>query len=174
MTMVPIEVIIPVLWILMTGALTSSAIKRDLRVSIYPYIPDLLDDKLESLTNWIKTSFESQNPEINLTVFTPTVDVYDLKELEDYLSSPNAPHIIEVDTLLLGDLVNNNLIEELFDAQDYDLDTQGTYLRFSQQAVRHDGAYYGVPTFICGTFLYGVNVTLRCANFYLWNILIWS
>lgn len=144
----------------MIARVTTSHARRDLRVAIYPYIPDLLDDKLKSLTDWIKTSFESQNPEILLTVETPTIDIYDINALTEYLGGPNAPHIIELDTILLGDLVNNDLIAELTDAEDYDLSTQGAYLQFPLQAVQlQNGTYYGVPTFICGTFLISANVT---------------
>ncbi|XP_065887608.1 thiaminase-1-like [Dysidea avara] len=148
-------------WLLMAGILSSAhAARRELRVAIYPYIPDLLDDKLQSLSSWIKRSFESQNPEINLTVVSPPVDIYDVNAVTKYLNGPNAPHIIEMDTILLGDLVNNDLIAET-NAQDYDLDTQGAYLQFPLQAVQLNGTYYGVPTFICGTFLIGANVTLE-------------
>jgi len=113
--------------------LTTSHARRELRVVIYPYIPDLSDDKLKSLTDWIATLFESQNPEIFLTVETPilSIDIYDVNALIEYLSGSNAPHIIELDTILLGDLVNN----EEINAEGYGLCTQGPYLQFPLQAV---------------------------------------
>ena len=64
-----------------------------------------------------------------LLIFTTLINA-----LTEYLGGPNAPHIIELDTILLGDLVNNDQIAEI-DAEDYDLSTQGAYLQFPLQAV---------------------------------------
>ena len=132
--------------------------RRELRVAIFPWIPDLADDKLQSLKRWIETTFEAENPEIDLKVLTPAFDVYDINDLKKHLiGDPSAPHVVEVDTVLLGEIVDEGLIAEI-NPQAYGLNNSGAYLPFTLQAVQYSGNYYAVPTFTCGNFLMGINV----------------
>ena len=132
--------------------------ERQLRVAIYPWIPDLADDKLQTLKSWIKNTFEAENPEINLTVITPTFDIYDINDLKTHLTNDSsAPHVVEIDTILLGEIVDEGLIAEI-NPQTYGLNVSGAFLPFSLEAVQYNESYYGVPTFTCGNFLMGINV----------------
>ena len=132
--------------------------QRQLRVTIYPWIPDLADDKLQTLISWIETTFEAENPEIDLVVSSPDFDVYDLEDLENHLTNdPTAPHVVEIDTILLGEIVDEGLIAQINPAT-YGLNATGAYLPSALEAVQYNGNYYAVPTFICGAYLVGVNV----------------
>ena len=120
--------------------------QRELRVSIYPWIPDLADDKLQTLLSWIETTFENENPEIDLQVSTAAFDVYDLDDLKDNLiDDPSAPHIVEIDTILLGEIVDSGLIPQI-SLETYGLNVAGAYLPFTLEAIQYNGSFYAVPT----------------------------
>lgn len=132
--------------------------QRELRVAIYPYIPDLAKDKLQTLITWIETRFEAENPEIDLQVSTPTCDIYDINEVRKCLTdNPTAPHVLEIDMMLLGDLVDEDLIISI-NPQAFGLNTIADYVPFTLEAVQYKGNYYAVPTNICGNYLMGINV----------------
>ena len=151
------KAILSVTVILITTAPLLQA-QRQLRVNIYPWIPDLADDKLQTLISWIETTFEVENPEIDLVVSSPDFDIYDLDDLNDHLTSAaTAPHIVEIDTILLGEIVDDGLIAQINPAT-YGLNTPGAYLPSALEAVQYNENYYAVPTFICGAYLVGVNV----------------
>ena len=132
--------------------------KRELRVAIYPTIPDLADDKHRSLLSWIENTFEMEYPGIDLKVSTAAFDIYDIDGFKDHFTSdPTAPHIVEIDTELLGEIVDEGLIAQI-DPHSYGLNTPEAYLPFALEAVQYNGNYYGVPTYICGNYLMGINV----------------
>ena len=133
--------------------------KRELRVAIYSWIPDLADDKLQTLKEWIEATFEAENSEIDLKILTAIgFDIYDIDDLKSHLiNDPSAPHVVEIDTILLGEIVDEDLIAEI-DPQTYGLKVPGAYLPFTLEAVQYNGSYYAVPTFICANYLMGVNV----------------
>ena len=139
-------------------ASASSSERRELKVGIYPYIPDLKGDEYQSLLTWIEATFEKLNPDIDLTVFSPSyndVDVYDPESIATYFQTTDAAHILEIDTIILGDTVDTGMIAEI-DRNKYRFRTE-EYLPFSLEAVTINGAYYAVPTYICGNFLMGIN-----------------
>ena len=136
----------------------SGSMQRELKVGIYPYIPDINEDEYYSLLTWIETTFEGQNPNIDLTVFSPpynVVDIYDPESIADYFRTTDAAHILEIDTVILGEVVDTGVIAEI-GSNKYGLLTEN-YLPFSLEAVTVNGAYYAVPTYICGNFLMGIN-----------------
>ena len=142
--------------------LASDSKRRELKVGIYPYIPDINGDQYKSLLTWIETTFERQNRDIDLTVFSPdsppynVVDIYDPKSIANYFqTTDDAAHILEIDTVILGDTVDTGVIAEIGHNK-YGLLTEN-YLPFSLEAVTVNGAYYAVPTYICGNFLMGIN-----------------
>ena len=140
------------------SVLASDTKRRELKVGIYPYIPDINGDQYQSLLTWIETTFEGQNPNIDLTVFSPpynVVDIYDPESIAGYFRTTDAAHILEIDTVILGDTVDTGVIAEI-GSNRYGLPTKN-YLPFSLEAVTVNGAYYAVPTYICGNFLMGIN-----------------
>ena len=136
----------------------SGSTQRELKVGIYPYIPDINEDEYYSLLTWIETTFEGQNPDIDLTVFSPpynVVDIYDPESIANYFRTTDAAHILEIDTVILGEVVDTGVIAEI-GSNKYGLLTEN-YLPFSLEAVTVNGAYYAVPTYICGNFLMEIN-----------------
>ena len=106
---------------------------------------------------WIESSFEAENPEIDL-VLRDDFDVYNLDHIKNQLTNePTAPHIMEIDTILLGEVVDEGLIVPI-NPTTYGLDITGAYLPTALEAVQYNGNYYAVPTFICGSYLVGINV----------------
>ena len=146
-----------VIVLLITLLLLGAEGQRKLKVAIYPWIPDLADDKLQTLISWIETAFESENPDIDLEVSAADFDVYDLDDLKNNLSDPSGPHIVEIDTILLGEIVDAGLIAQIL-PETYGLNVSGAYLPFSLEAVQYNGKFYAVPTLICGSYLIGINV----------------
>ena len=140
------------------SASASGSKQRELKVGIYPYIPDIKGDQYKSLLTWIETTFEGQNSDINLTVFSPpydVVDIYNPDSIAAYFQTTDAAHILEIDTVILGDTVDTGVIAEI-ERNKYGLLTEN-YLPFSLEAATVNGAYYAVPTYICGNFLMGIN-----------------
>ena len=140
------------------SVLASDSKRRELKVGIYPYIPDINGDQYQSLLTWIETTFEGQNPSIDLTVFSPpydVVDIYDPESIAGYFRTTDAAHILEIDTVILGDTVDTGVIAEI-GRNKYGFPIEN-YLPFSLEAVTVNGAYYAVPTYICGNFLMGIN-----------------
>ena len=120
---------------------------RPLRVSIFPYIPDLGGDELQGLKKYIATRFEAETG-IKVHVSSEP-DPYDLKSLESkYLSSnADAYDIMEVDTMLLGELVKSDKVRMLDN-----VDT-GDFFDWCVQSVTVGDGIYGVPTLQCASFL---------------------
>ena len=140
------------------SVLAFGSTQRELKVGIYPYIPDINGDQYQSLLTWIETTFEEQNPHIDLTVFSPpydVVDIYDPESIAGYFRTTDAAHILEIDTVILEDTVDTGVIAPI-DRSKYEFPTE-IYLPFSLEAVTLDGTYYAVPTYICGNFLMGIN-----------------
>ena len=152
-------------FLLILSLLGAEAQQRKLRVSIFPWIPDLAYDKLQMLISWIETTFEKENPEIDLNVSAAHFDVYDLDDLKNNLTDdPFALHIVEIGTIFLGEIVHAGLIAQIF-PENYGLNVNGFYLPSTLEAVQYNGNFYAVPTLICGNFLMGINIgniTERC------------
>ena len=145
--------------VLLLPLIVPVAAQRELRVAIYPWIPDLSYNNHKNLKQWIENTFEAANPEIDLQVSTPDYDIYDISVLKAHLTDDStAPHVMEIDTMLLGEVAKKGLIDSL-NPETYDLNGEGNYLPFTLTAVTYDDKYYAVPTYICGNFLMGIN---RC------------
>ncbi|KAL5516627.1 hypothetical protein EMCRGX_G002011 [Ephydatia muelleri] len=120
-----------------------------MRVLIYPYIPDLNKDGLKSLRNYIKKRAEEMNSDITVQVDgDPNLfDLYKLDNLRTYLGSgARAYDVVEVDTILLGELVTSNLIQP--DPNPVVPVNDISFLRSAVDAVRYNGHQYGIPTLI--------------------------
>ena len=121
-----------------------------LRVSMFPYIPDLADDKLDGLKRYIATKFKECT---GLEVLVESnADPYNLDQLKTkYLSSDpdSAYDIMEIDAVLLGELVKADCIEK-FD--DHDIDMR-QFFPWCVQSVTVENEVYGIPTLQCANFL---------------------
>ena len=128
--------------------------QQPLRVSIFPYIPDLANDELSCLKKFISSEFQRQ---CGVPVLVESkADPYDLKKLQSsYLTAgENAYDIMEVDTVLLGELVKAGCLQTLdesFQVSEKDFTSNAVQsVRYSPKLKDH---LYGVPTLQCASFL---------------------
>lgn len=122
-----------------------------LRVSLFPWIPEK-----DVFASWIEREFEKQNPGIDLVIRpmdkanTDAGDLsydYDLTAaaLKDTQSADHQD-LVEVDTIILGKLVEADAIQPITIAH-------GDFYNFAQRAVTIDGKVYGMPHWSCGYFI---------------------
>lgn len=120
-----------------------------LRAVVYPYIPNGPDDAEARLATRLEADFEDEHPDIDVDLHLSwEADPYDHDSLEQWLTSTDpseAMHVVEIDALILGDLVDRGLVAEwpaLPGAGDWDT--------AARDAVTLDGKVYGVPHWLCG------------------------
>ena len=144
-----------------TQAPTTSRRAADTRTfsaALFPYIPDSGGDGYAALTARLEELFEKRHPGVDLRLsMDASVDFYDQGTLEGLLGSgTGAFDMVEVDTLLLGDLVRDGLIRAL----PFDVSAFGA-LDLALQASTVDSVPYGVPTYLCGNFIYSWDGDVR-------------
>lgn len=129
-----------------------------LKVALFPYIPDSAQDKYQALLARIEKEFEGQNPGIDLILKPLNPDeegFYNIETLKQWLSnstSKDGYHIVEVDTLVLGDLVKAKVAKNWNNPQNVK-DWYPTGLN----AVTIDKNIYGIPHLLCGNFIFSRN-----------------
>ena len=127
---------------------------KPLRVAIFPYIPDLAGDKLAGLKRFIADEFKKVSGE-SIEVET-AADPYDLIKLKStYLTDDrDAYDVMEVDTILLGELVKTGRLQAL---EDHFTVTEDVFTPSAVHSVRYSPHFkthlYGVPTLNCASFL---------------------
>ena len=127
---------------------------QQLRVSIYPYIPDLAGDKLAGLTRFIADEFKKEHG-VSVQV-EATADPYDLMKLKNnYLADgEDAYDVMEVDTVLLEELAKSGCLQAL---EDHFTVTADVFASSAVQSVSYSphlkSHLYGVPTLQCASFL---------------------
>jgi thiamine pyridinylase len=128
-----------------TGASsTQTTSRRQLRVALYPYVPQKAD------MYWkLEREFEDSHPDIDLRYIDLGADYYG-GQLVDALKSSQAD-VFEVDTVFLRDLVDEKLIQEL---PSEGLTPKDTFLQVASDASTIDGKLYGIPHWVCGNFLF--------------------
>ncbi|MBD2680598.1 MULTISPECIES: extracellular solute-binding protein [Nostoc] len=136
------------------GKAQISPSKNTLRVALFPYIPDTANDKYSKLVKRIETEFEQKNPSIDLVLKPLTDDdgFYEPDTLKKWLTeSPanNGYHLVEIDTLLLGDLVKSNVIQRWNAPL-----TQHDWHPAARSAVTVNNQIYGVPHWLCSHFIF--------------------
>ncbi|MBI3089465.1 MAG: hypothetical protein HYY96_02270 [Candidatus Tectomicrobia bacterium] len=126
-----------------------------LRVALYPYIPDSDSDNYEKLRSTIIDEFNSTHPSIRLDLrpIKPNEDYhYDLNKLAQWLTTrpENGGYdVVEVDTMLLGELYKRNIIAP-WEAPGLD---QTDWYQAGRSASIINGRLYGVPHWLCGYFI---------------------
>ena len=127
---------------------------QQLRVSIYPYIPDLAGDKLAGLTRFIADEFKKEHG-VSVQV-EATADPYNLMKLKNnYLADgEDAYNVMEVDTVLLGELAKSGHLQAL---EDHFTVTADVFASSAVQSVSYSphlkSHLYGVLTLQCASFL---------------------
>ena len=124
-----------------------------LKVAPFPYLPDTVGDQLASLVEFIKTQFEATYPNITLELrpMNNTDGFYNLSTLSNWLASDGSGYdVVEIDTVLLGDLVVAGLLTPQFVLPDHHSD----WMPLTTNVVEFNQALYGYPHIMCATFLF--------------------
>ena len=123
---------------------------QQLRVSIFPYVPDLAGDKLAGLTRFVADEFKKAH---GVSVEVEAIaDPYNLKELKsNYLADgDDAYDVMEVDTVLLGELAKSGHLQPL---ENHFTVTADVFAPSAVHSVSYSYHLYGVPTLQCASFL---------------------
>ncbi|WP_224368696.1 hypothetical protein [Hyalangium versicolor] len=135
---------------------------RALKAVLFPYIPDSAGDNFASLKQRLEHDFEQLHSDIDLDiVFDLNLDVYDLSEggtLNRLLGEGSeAAQVVEIDSLLLGELVSKGWIQPV-PAE------VGDAFPTARQAVSIQGKSYGTPTYLCTNVVYSVGPSIHSAT----------
>lgn len=114
-----------------------------LKVGIYNYIPDLNNDTLFSYQEMIEDGFNNENHQVIAVVNNSQYDPYG--NLTKHIVEDGFD-ILEIDTLSLKELVDEDLVVEI------PITVEGV-LTAAESASMIDGTYYAYPTLVCGNFL---------------------
>ena len=134
--------------------LKTRLMSSQLRIAIFPYIPDLAGDKLAGLRQFIADEFKKKCGE-SVQVETKA-DPYDLKQLTStsLANGEEAYDIMEVDTVLLGELAKSGCLQPLEGRFKV---TEDVYTASAVHSVRYSPHFkqhlYGIPTLQCASFL---------------------
>lgn len=123
-----------------------------LHVALFPYIPDATGDGYKGLIARVEAEFELEHPEVDLVLrIDPNDDFYSVGQLASFLSAPPGKggyHLIETDSIFLGDLAKQELIQPWDDPVQRD-----DWHPATAPAVTWSGAQYGVPRWLCSYYV---------------------
>jgi len=134
---------------------------RVLTAVLFPYIPDSAGDEFDSFKAILKDRFEETHPDIDLRItIDPDMNLYDLTPggtVATLLGTgPGSVNVVELDTILLGDLVENQWVQPLpFSIGDLDL------FPVAVSSATVSSTVYGVPTYLCGNYIYSWDEGIR-------------
>jgi len=137
--------------------------KTALRVPLYPYIPDAAGDQFKAMTGRIEAEFEAAHPDVDLVVNPPCFvdDQYDPVALGRGLSGENQEcplEVVEVDTMLLGELVATGTI-----APWEKLPEGVSFHPAGVAGATYAGETYGVPHWLCAHFVFSRDDAVQSA-----------
>jgi thiamine pyridinylase len=128
--------------------------KTQLRVALFPYIPDILGDNFQAMLLRIEQEFEVKNPTIDLVLkpLNKKDDFYDSETLTKWLTTAPADggyDMVEVDTVVLGELSAANLVSPWGTPPGV-----SDWHPAGRSGVSINGTVYGVPHWLCGHFIF--------------------
>ncbi len=132
-----------------------------LKAVLFPYIPDSAGDNFQSLIQRLESGFESTHPGVDVQItINASIDVYDYGPngtLSKLLGSgPDAVQVVEVDTLLMGNLTQSGWVQPVGMANPGVLPT-------AWQAATVQNVTYGVPTYLCSNVIYSESSAVTAA-----------
>ncbi|CAF3923157.1 unnamed protein product [Rotaria sp. Silwood2] len=125
----------------------------DLRVAPFPYLPDSVGDQYKSLVQFITDEFQSIHPNIRLHLRPLNISdgFYAMPTLTQWLRSDDYEYdVVEVDTVVLGDLVSAGLIAP----QRPRSSKRSDWHSAAATSVEFNQAVYAYPHLMCVTFLF--------------------
>jgi len=142
-------------FVVVPGQAQTSPTKTQLRVALFPYIPDAVGEKNVEMLARIEREFEARNPTVDL-VLRPldkiNDDFYDEATLTNWLRTEPAKggyDLVEVDTVVLGQLISLNLVAPWNDPPG-----MSDWHPVGKAASAVNGKLYGVPNWLCGHFIF--------------------
>jgi ABC-type glycerol-3-phosphate transport system substrate-binding protein len=126
--------------------------QQTLSVLLYPYLPTTPEANFGPMVRRIVNEFQQQNPQILLdAVMTQDLayDTYTYSNLPNLLGK-NGFDLVELDTLMLGDAVDRNLILPASP----EISTS-KFWQVGLAASTYNDRLYGFPTWLCSYFLFG-------------------
>jgi thiamine pyridinylase len=136
--------------------------KVELRVALFPYIPDALGDKHAALQARIKKEFEERyNATLVLRPFNPADEAfYDLKSLTGWLDKDSHQYdLVEIDAVLLGELAATKLIAPWGKGI-----READWHPAARRAVTLFGDIFGAPHLLCSYFTFSTDSRIGRAN----------
>jgi thiamine pyridinylase len=127
-----------------------------LKVAPFPYLPDSVGDQYRSLFQFITDQFETAYPNIRLELrpLNTNDGFYVIPTLAQWLTSDGSGYdVVEIDTVLLGDLVHVGLIAPQFPI----LNNHSDWHPAAVTSVEFNQALYAYPHLMCATFLFTRN-----------------
>ncbi|MHC4179347.1 MAG: type 2 periplasmic-binding domain-containing protein [Planctomycetota bacterium] len=148
------------MWVLMfAAACTTASAEGDayvFRAALFPWIPDAAGDGFAAMRQRIEAEFEAIYADIDLDLrfFFGDEGYYQLDSLQKWLTNDPANaaggyHVVEVDAVLLGLLVNMNLVQPWDSLPRRDDD----WIPLGLDAIQVNGQRYGVPHWLCGYYI---------------------
>jgi len=145
--------------LLFATAAFSQEVHRPLKIIAYPYIPDLNGDDLLGLKAFLEARFlidTGRQIEILFDLQTFATDTYTPSAVVEALSPSGGYDLQEIDTLIMGYLLQNNSLQEIPSSISFD--------GFGPEviaAVNIDGTKWGHPSYTCTNVYYSYDHSIR-------------
>ena len=129
-----------------------------LKIALYPFIPDANNDYFASLLAGLTNRFHASHPHyrIKITIADPAI-VYNPLGLKQWLESGEYD-IIEIDSLLLGSLIELDVISPWNDRY-----LENRWHSAAKKSTFINGKLFGIPHYLCSHFIFSQNEGLKKA-----------
>ena len=140
----------------------TAAHKQPLRVALFPWLPDPAGDNFKSLASALKTRFERENPDTEVTIILDKgEDLYNRAKVAWLLDPPRAADrydIVEVDEIMLSEVVATKRVAP------WALPPQPEWHPAGKLAGTIDNKLYAVPHWLCAHFLFARDPGVAAAS----------
>jgi len=146
--------------IVLLASIGAFAAHRKIKVIAYPYIPDLNEDSLAGLKDWLEDQFfadTGRRIDILFDLVTYATDTYDPDNVAAALGPSGGYDMQEIDTIILGNLLQRNVLQMIPNSVSYD-----DYPRQVLKAVEDVyGNKWGHPSYTCTNVYYSYRNGIR-------------
>lgn len=140
-------------------ASVSAVTHRPIKIIGYPYIPDLKNDRLGSLADFLQDRFYSDTGrriEILFDLVHYATDTYNPDNVVNALSAAGGYDMQEIDSIILGNLIQNNAIMQPPSTVNFDGYTPEILKMVSDQY----GTKWGHPSYTCTNVWYSYDSSI--------------